>query len=257
MCPAIYVSFLFGHDQLKSNGILSHQVIKFAYFENPAYPASLRIENALMSGLAESLRWQIRGKNRFAVLDRRAGYDYKHIILYAVPGIDTRRSNRFLKLTSSHQGASEVLFEVLKELHCEYSIRPHTMEANFKYFDDLPATWTMYVSESLGYHELRLVPGCQNISVPGVCGFHVQNIRLVDLLFLSEYTHTISSYLIRYDDLSCNLAVSRTCEKFQFPKTSRSTAQMAREIQIRIDHVRWPLQALMATFMECVRYFMC
>lgn len=258
MSPAVYVSFLFGHDQLLSNGILSHQVLRFTYFETAACPASVRIDSVLMGTLIEMLKRQIRGKNRFAVLDRRSGYDYKHIILYAIPGMDTRRTNRILRVTSSHQGACEILFDALKKLGCEYSVRSHAMEPNFKYFDDSPATWTMYVSESPGYHELRLVPGCQNISVPDVCGFHVQNIRLADLLFLFEYTHAINPHLIRYEDIiSSNLALRRSCEKFQFPETSRSTAQIAREIRIRLDRVRSPLPALVATFFECLRYFLC
>jgi len=257
MTSTIYAAFVLQKHELESNGALTHQIMKFTESKDPAHAPYVKLENVSMDMLAEAIQKQISHNSAYKFLNRQSDDDRGGVMLYAIPTVETddEEIDQF-KFVSSHEGTKRVLFEVLKELGCKYTrLSPDIEIASI----DLMATWTLTVSESDGYHELRLRPGYRGIYDgtlhTSTAELQINNIRLSEILYLAEYKHAISPSLVRYCDVPLYLGSKRTCERFKFPNTANTSAQILREIQRKIDRTHVPLTELLNIVMDGVKFF--
>lgn len=257
MTATIYAAFVLQQHELESNGALTHQIMKFTESEDPAHAPYVKLENVSMDTLAEAIQKRISDNSAYKFLNRRSDDDRDGTMLYAIPTVETddEELDQF-KFVSSHEGTKRVLSEVMEDLGCEYTrLSPDIEIARV----DSMATWTLTVSESHEYHELRLTPGnrCASGVTPhtSTAELQINNIRLSEILYLAEYTHTISPSLVRYCDVPLYLGSKRTCERFKFPKTAKTSAQIVREIQRKIDRMHVPLTELWNIVMGGVKFF--
>ncbi|XP_022169210.1 uncharacterized protein LOC111032995 [Myzus persicae] len=252
----IYAAFVLQQHELESNGVLTHQIMKFTESEDPAHAPYAKLENVSMDTLAEAIQNRI-SDSVYKFLNRRSGdRDRDGVMLYAIPTveIDDEDLDQF-NFVSSHEGTKRVLFEVLDELGCEYTLLSPDMDIALV---DSMATWTLTVSESNEYHELRLTPGhrcADDLTLQtSTAELQINNVRLSEILYLAEYTNTISPNLVRHSDVPLYLGSKRICERFKFPKTTKTSAQILREIQRNIDRTHIPLTELWNIVMGGVKF---
>ncbi|XP_015367139.1 PREDICTED: uncharacterized protein LOC107163992 [Diuraphis noxia] len=256
MTATIYAAFVLQQHELESNGVLTHQIMKFTESEDPAHAPYVKLENVSMDALAEAIQKRIGDNSVYKFLNRRSSSDRDCVMLYAIPTveIDGEELDEF-KFVSSHEGTKRVLSEVLEELGCEYTRLSPDMDIGG---GDSMANWTLTVSESHEYHELRLTPGnrCTNDLMlhSSTVELQINNIRLSEILYLAEHTNAISPRLVRYSDVPLYLGSKRICERFKFPKTAKTSAQIVREIQRKIDRAHIPLTELWNIVMNGVQF---
>lgn len=258
MTSTIYAAFVLQQHELESNGDLTHQIMKFTESEDPSHAPYVKMENVSMDTLAEAIQKRIINNNAYKFLNRQSDNDRDGVMLYAIPIVETDdEEDDHFKFVSSHEGTKRVLYEVLEELGCEYTrLSPDIEIARI----DLMANWTLTVSESQEYHELRVTPGnrCTNNCLlhTSTAELQVNNIRLSEILYLAEYTHTISPNLVRNCDLPLYLGSKRICERFKIPKTAKTSAQIVREIQRKMDRAHVvPLTVLFNIVMDGIKFF--
>ncbi|KAL5236873.1 hypothetical protein ACI65C_004283 [Semiaphis heraclei] len=258
MTGTIYAAFVLQQHELESNGVLTHQIMKFTESEDPAHAPYVKLENVSMDTLAEAIQKRISDNSVYKFLNRRSSSDRDGVMLYAIPTVETDGGELDeFKFVSSHEGTKRVLSEVLEELGCEYTRLSPDMDIGCV---DSMATWTLTVSESHEYHELRLTPGYRRTTDDltlhtSTAELQINNVRLSEILYLAEHTNAISPSLVRYSDVPLYLGSKRICERFKFPKTAKTSAQILREILRKIDRTHVRLTELWNIVMNGVKFF--
>lgn len=233
---SIYAAYVLNKDELESNGVLTHQIIKFTKIPETDYTPYIRMDNVTEMELAKTIRGRICDNPAYALLHGRHSTEPIDVmLLYAIPDIENLGG---LKLVSSHDGLTRVLYSVLIKLGCKYTRLSPDIHANVV---DNPTYWTLTVTEIDKHYELMLMPGVQQehfewrpVSTTTNTYSHFSCFRLSEILHLTRHTDFISPVVVRNCKVPDYLGDVRTCETFEFPKTRKTPMQILCDINHRI-----------------------